>query len=119
MVPELPTKIARISAVLTLVGSLIWVQWPIDFEKFNIAAIILFIAALATWFSIELADLKADAKSLDSILSADVDKTNSLLKIVDKYQYSILKEKAVQTYMHVDDYRGLQNLLYFRSIIKK
>lgn len=114
MVPEFPTRIARVGAVLTLLGSLIWVQWPIDLAKFNIAAVILLIASLVTWASIELAD-SGNSSSKDNIMSDDVDKLNSLLKLIDKKQYYVLKNKAIETYMNDDDYDGLRNLIIHKE----
>lgn len=110
MVPEFPTRIARVGAVLTLLGSVVWVQWPIDLSKFNFAAMILFVASLATWASIELADSK-NVTSSDNIMSDDVDKLNSLLKMIDRKQFYILKNKAIETYMNDDDYDGLRDLI--------
>ncbi|MDW9447440.1 hypothetical protein GOA58_07015 [Sinorhizobium meliloti] len=117
MAPEFPTRIARVGAVLTLLGSLIWVQWPIDLAKFNAAALILLIGSFMAWVSIELAD-SGNSDFNDNIMSEDVDKLNSLLKMIDKNQFYILKEKAIQTYMDDDDYDGLANVIsYCRSDI--
>lgn len=54
IVPEHPKKLARVGAILTVMGSLIWVQWPIDPEKFNIAAVVVLIGLLIAWVSMEL-----------------------------------------------------------------
>jgi len=115
MIPEHPNKNARIGAILTLMGSLVWVQWPIDFEKFNAAALLLLIGSFVAWVSVELSEKPADEKSNDNILVDDVNKMNSLLKIIDKKQFYILKNKAIQTYMHENDYLGLLELIYFRE----
>lgn len=112
MVPEFPSRIARVGAIVTLLGSLIWIQWPIDFEKFDAAAFILLIGSLVSWVGIELADYqKSEAFSRkavsqdpdlnDNAKSEDVNKVNSLLKMIDKRQFYTLKEKAIQTYMRV------------------
>ncbi|WP_275789463.1 hypothetical protein [Pararhizobium gei] len=111
MVPEFPSRIARVGAVLTVIGSLIWVQWPVDFAKFNFAALILFVASLMTWVSIELADASNNSKSNDYVLLDDVDKINSLISIMDKNQYYIIKNKAIQTYMDEDDYDGILKII--------
>lgn len=113
MIPEHPTKYARIGAVLTLIGSLVWVQWPIDFEKFNIAAFLLLVGSFVAWISMEISEKPPQDKSSDNILVDDVSKMNSLLKMIDKKQFYILKNKAIQTYMHEDDYSGLLELIYF------
>ncbi|PDT03536.1 hypothetical protein CO666_13210 [Rhizobium chutanense] len=97
MVPEFPRRIARIGSILALLGSLIWVQWPIDFAKFNVSAMLLALAAFVTWAGIELSDYIGDNKSHDNVMSDDVDKLNSLLKIIDKNQFYILKEKGIHT----------------------
>lgn len=121
MIPEFPNRLARIGAILTLIGSLVWIQWPVDFSKFNFAAVILLIGSFVTWVSVELADYmgtdnSADqAKSADNIKSDDVDKLNAILKIIDKNQFSILKQKAIQTYMEDDDYDGLRDLIYYKE----
>jgi hypothetical protein len=115
MVPEHPKKIARIGAIITLIGSLVWVQWPIDFEKFNVAALILFIGSLAAWVSIELADFSYDKKADDHALVADVEKMNSIVAIVHRNQYYVLKNMAIQTYMDDEDYEGLRLLTSFYS----
>lgn len=113
MVPEYPTRIARIGSVATLLGSLIWVQWPIDFEKLNAAAVILLIGSLMAWASIELAD--HSGRSADNIMSDDVDKLNKILTLVDSKQFYILKNKAIQTYMDDDDYEGLRRVISLRD----
>jgi hypothetical protein len=115
MVPEFPRRIARIGSILALLGSLIWVQWPIDFAKFNVSAMLLAIGALLTWAGIELSDYIGDNKSHDNVMSADVDKLNSILKIIDRNQFYILKYKEIQTYMEDDDYAGLLNLISYRE----
>ncbi|ESY70034.1 MULTISPECIES: hypothetical protein [Mesorhizobium] len=115
MVPEHPNRIARIGSVLALVGSLVWVQWPINFSSFNIAAVILLIAAFITWISTELADYRESERFNDNVMSDDVDKLNSIIKIIDRRQFYTLKQKAIQTYMDEDDYRGLQSLIYYRE----
>jgi hypothetical protein len=89
MVPEFPKRIARISAVLTLVGSLIWVQLPIDFSRFNIASLILLIGSFTAWASIELADYSASSGSHDNIMLDDVEKINSIIKLIDKKQFYV------------------------------
>jgi hypothetical protein len=121
MIPEFPNRLARIGAILTLIGSLVWIQWPVDFSKFNFAAVILLIGSFVTWVSVELADYigtgnAADqAKSADNIKSDDVNKLNTILKIIHKKQFYILKQKAIQTYMEDDDYDGLRDLIYYRE----
>ncbi|TGU87709.1 hypothetical protein EN794_050465 [Mesorhizobium sp. M00.F.Ca.ET.151.01.1.1] len=111
MPEEHPTRIARVGSVLALLGSLIWVQWPVDFSRFNVAAAILFIAAMATWISIELADYRTGAKIVDNIMSDDVSKINSIIAMIDKNQYYILKQQAIQTYTDDDDYEGLRKVI--------
>lgn len=114
MVPEFPKRIARVGAVLTLLGSVVWIQWPIDFAKFNAAAMILLIGSLMAWVSIELAD-SGNNSSNDNIMSDDVDKLNSILKIIDKRQYYVLKNRFIETYMNADDYDGLRDLISYKE----
>ncbi|MGV1766991.1 hypothetical protein G6L94_00045 [Agrobacterium rhizogenes] len=115
IVPEHPSKLARIGACLTVMGSLIWVQWPIDLEKFNFAAAALFFASFVTWVSMELAEFTSDNNARDNVLVDDVKKLNSLLKIVDRKQRYVLRENAIQTYMKDNDYDGLRDLIYFHQ----
>ncbi|MGO7549640.1 hypothetical protein AB9E34_28110 [Rhizobium leguminosarum] len=115
MVPEKPKRIARIGAILTLLGSLVWVQWPIDLTKFNINAMILLVGSFVVWVSIELADSSGGSDANDNVMSEDVDKINSLLKLIDRNQFYILKYKEIQIYMEDDDYAGLLNLIAYRE----
>ncbi|MBZ9771469.1 hypothetical protein [Mesorhizobium sp. CO1-1-8] len=115
IVPEHPNRIARIGSILALVGSLIWVQWPINLASFNIAGVILLLAALVTWVSTEIAEYQEGERFDDNVMSDDVDKLNSILKFIDRNQFYTLKQKAVETYMDEDDYRGLQSLIYYRE----
>ncbi|CDZ49145.1 hypothetical protein [Neorhizobium galegae] len=113
MVPEYPKRLARIGSVFALVGSLVWVQWPVDFEKFNIAAGIIFLASLVTWFSVELSDYLGDGSFADNVVSEDVEKFNSILGFVGPNQFYVIKNKAIQTYMEKDDYDGLRSLIHY------
>ena len=115
MVPEFPKQIARVGAVFTLIGSLIWVQWPVDYDKFNIAELVLLVGSFAAWVSIELAEYSNNTKSNDHALVDDVNKINSVIGLIHRNQYYILKNKAIQTYMEDNDYEGLLNLIYFRE----
>ncbi|WP_421871784.1 hypothetical protein [Pararhizobium sp.] len=115
MAQEFPKRIARISAILAVFGSLIWVQWPIDFSRFNAAALVLLIASFMTWVSIELADYKGEGISHDNIMSEDMEKLNKIINVIDRNQFYILKNKAIQTYMDDDDYDGLSKLISFRE----
>ncbi|MFA6153023.1 hypothetical protein [Mesorhizobium sp.] len=115
MVPEYPNRIARIGSVLALLGSLIWVQWPINYASFNIAAVILLIATFVTWVSTEISDYREGEIFNDNIKSDDVDKLNSIIKIIDRNQFYILKQKSIETYMDADDYKGLQSLIYYKQ----
>ncbi len=113
--PEHPNKLARIGACLTVMGSLIWVQWPINLQDFNFAAGILLLASFVSWVSMELADLSSDDTGVDNTTNDDVRKMNALLKIVDRRQAYILREHAIETYMDDSDYDGLRDLQYYRS----
>lgn len=113
--PEHPNRIARISAVLALLGSLIWVQWPIDIENFNIAAIILFFAALLTWIGIEISDYRKDERFNDNILSDDVDKLNKIIEFMDKNQFYTLSKVEIQTYMNADSYKGIEKIIHYKE----
>lgn len=115
MVPELPKHIARVGAVITLIGSLVWVQWPVDIEKFNIAALILLIGSFLAWLSIEFAELSNKDKADDYILVDDVNKINTIIKFIDKNQYYILRHKSIQTQMRDEDYDGILGLISFRQ----
>lgn len=115
MVPEFPKQIARVGAVITLIGSLVWVQWPIDFDKFNIAAMLLLVGSFAAWASMELADYSNATKSNDHALVDDVNKINSIIGIIDRNQYYVLRNKAIQTYMDDDDYEALLKLISFHE----
>ncbi len=112
MTPEFPSRIARVGSVIALIGSLIWVQWPIDFEKYNAAAIIIFIASIMAWASIEFADY---SNYSNNTKSDDVDKINFLLILVHYDQFYVLKFKEIQTYMDDDDYKGLRHLVYHQE----
>nr|CAD6618402.1 hypothetical protein RTCK_03600 [Rhizobium sp. TCK] len=112
-VPDHPERLARVGSVLALVGSVIWLQWPIDTERFNIAAVVFFVAALATWVAIELADFLGDRSFNDNILSDDVEKLNVLLGFITAGQFYVLRNKAIQTYMDDDDYEGLLDLISY------
>lgn len=113
--PEHPNRLARIGACLTVMGSLIWVQWPINLENFNFAAGILLLASFMSWVSIELADLSSKDVGKDNALNDDVHKMNALLKIVDRRQAYILREHAIETYINDTDYNGLRNLQSYRG----
>lgn len=114
VIPEHPSKLARIGSCLAVMGSLVWVQWPIDFQNLNIAGVILLIGSLITWLGIELADFANDTGIKDNLLVDDGRKLNSLLKIVDRQQFSILRENAIETYMSDDAYNGLRGIIFFR-----
>lgn len=115
MVPEFPKQIGRVGAVITLIGSLVWVQWPIDFEKFNIAAMLLLVGSFAAWASMELAEYSNSTKPNDHALVDDVNKINTIIGIIDRNQYYILRNKAIQTYMDDDDYEALLKLISFHE----
>ncbi|MDT4860630.1 hypothetical protein FQZ97_952010 [compost metagenome] len=115
VIPEHPSKLARIGSCLAVMGSLVWVQWPIDFQNLNIAGVILLIASFVTRLGIELADFANDTGTKDNLLVDDVRKLNSLLKIVDRRQFYILREHAIETYMNDDAYNGLRDIIYFRQ----
>ncbi len=115
VIPEHPSKLARIGSCLAVMGSLIWVQWPIDFDNLNIAGVILLIGSLVTWFSIELADFSNDNSTRDSMMIDDVNKLNSLLKLVDRHQAYILREHAIETSIRATDYDGIRQLVQYRN----
>jgi hypothetical protein len=96
-------------------GSLIWMQWPIDLGRFNVAGVILFIASFVTWVGIELAEHASGNSTHDNLLIDDVKKLNSLLKIIDRKQFYVLREHSIQTYMRDDEYDGLRNVMNFRQ----
>ena len=68
-----------------------------------------------TWISTELADYQESRNFNDNVMSDDVSKINSILKIIDKTQYYTIKQKAIQTYMEDDDYDGIVNLVYYKE----
>lgn len=116
MVQEHPKQIARIGAVIALVGSLIAIQWPIDFANLNIPAVLLFIAALVTWIGVEVADLHriADPSAGDqkaaALMTEDVNKINHLMTLIDRNQYYVVKNFAVETYFWDSIYDGILKL---------
>ncbi|ASV86657.1 hypothetical protein CES85_2244 [Ochrobactrum quorumnocens] len=115
VIPEHPSKLARIGSCLAVMGSLVWVQWPIDFQNLNIAGVILLIGSLVTWLGIELADFSNGNSAHDGMMVDDVNKLNSLLKLVDRHQAYILREHAIETSMHDTDYDGIQQLVRYHN----
>lgn len=110
MSSEYPTKIGRIGTILTLIGSLIWVQWPIEFAQFDPFKILAVLAALVLWISVEAADWKNHNGYNINSLNEDVMKLNSLLSIIDRSTYYTLRETPIETYIYTDDYNGLSSL---------
>lgn len=117
MINEHPKRLARVAAVIALLGSLVWVQWPLDLARMNIAGAVLFVAAFMTWASIEYAEFHADGKGskADNIMSEDASKLNRLLAIVNKRQFYVLKHCAIETYIGDKDYCGLEDIIAFRE----
>lgn len=111
MLNEYPTKLARIGAVLALVSALVWVQWPINFDRFGYASSIALIGAIVTWISIEVADWQNHYGYNINILNEDAEKMNELIEIVDRKTYYILRNANVETYIGIDDYRGIEDLV--------
>ena len=109
MFSEYPTKTARIGAVLALVASLVWVQWPIEFARIGIAPILAFVAAFVVWVGVELADWQNHHGYNINTLNEDVGKLNQLIKLVDRKTYYILRNANLETYIGSDDYKGLDN----------
>lgn len=113
---EYPTKTARIGAILSLMATLVWVQWPIDITQISIAPILFFLAALVVWISVELADWQNHRGYNVNTLNEDARKLNQLINVVDRKTYYILRNASVETYIGSDDYRGLEDLLaYYRE----
>ncbi|MGN7956702.1 hypothetical protein [Agrobacterium tumefaciens] len=118
IVPEHPRKISRIAATVAVMGSLIWVQWPIDLAKIGIAPVVALIASSLTWISVELAEFVSDNSTRDSILVDDVKKLNAILKLVDRHQAYILREHAIETSIRDTDYDGIRELVnYYKDDI--
>ena len=111
MLPEYPTKIARIGTVLALLSALVWFQWPIDFDRIGIASSITLIGALLSWIAVELADWQNHHVYNINTLNEDAEKLNNLIQIVDRKTYYILRNANVETYIGCDDYIGLENLV--------
>jgi hypothetical protein len=114
---EHPKRLARVGAVLALLGSLIWVQWPLDIERMNFAGILLFLAAFVSWVAIEYAEFQADGKGIkaDNIMSEDASKLNRLLVMITKQQFYILKHHTIETYIGDKDYSGLEDIIAYRD----
>lgn len=121
MAPQFPKTLGRIAAILTMIGSLVWLQWPIDTSNLSPGALVFLVASFISWLAIEFAEytepmkLADDAQKSDNMNSEDVDKLNSILRIIDRRQYYVLKNKAVQTYMEDDDYNGVRDLIYYKE----
>lgn len=115
IVPEHPNRGVSIGAILTLMGSLVWIQLQIDFTKFDIAAIILFAAAFVNCVSLKFADYRENTIYKDNIISDDVNKINNIIRIIDSNQFYILIKKEIQTYMEDDDYDGLFRIIYYKE----
>ncbi|MGY4751378.1 hypothetical protein ACVNHC_16100 [Pannonibacter sp. Q-1] len=109
--PHYAKNLAKIAAIIALMGSLVWVQWPIDLSKVSPGALLTFVAAFIAWVSFELEDLSSVLKIENRKMNEDVEKINSLIGIIDKKQYYILRNNAIETTMQNDDYEGLSKLL--------
>lgn len=121
MAPQLPKTLGRIAAILTMIGSLVVLQWPIDSSNLSPSAMIALVASFITWLAIELAEytepskLTSNTQVIDNIKSEDIEKLNTILRIVDKRQYYTLKNKSIETYMEDNDYIGLRDLIYYKE----
>lgn len=110
---EYPSKLARIAAVLTVLGSIIWIQGPIEFTSVSVGQAILALAALVAWVSVEVADWQNVRDFNENYLNEDAVKLNDLTKIVNARQYYVLKNHNLETYIGSDDYRGLEDLVAY------
>ncbi|WP_417692038.1 hypothetical protein [Roseibium sp.] len=110
MIPEHPKKLARIGAILSLLGSLIWIQWPLNLEEVSPAALTIFMGCLITWVAIEIADLPNIDKSRQNEVNQDAEKLNFILKKIDFQQSYILKNYAIETYIEQPSYDGLKEI---------
>lgn len=114
---EYPKPYARIGAVLALLGTAIWVQWPLDFAKINITGAVFFVAAFITWIGIERAEYEGshEAAKLDAIHSEDASKLNRILTYINKNQFYVLRHHAIETYIAERNYSGLEDILYYKE----
>ncbi|MCR9121148.1 MAG: hypothetical protein NXH91_02620 [Phyllobacteriaceae bacterium] len=113
MIPEYPTKVTRIGAILALMATLVWVQWPLDFNRLGVGQSITFLAALMTWIGIEWADWQNHYGYNINSLDEDATKVNYLIEILDRKTYYQLRYANVETYIRVDDYKGLEEFLAY------
>jgi hypothetical protein len=115
VVREHPSRLARISSVLVMLGSLVWVQWPLQYEEFGIASSLLFFGSLVAWIGMELADLGKKDSIIINKINDDVQKMNYILELIDRNQSYIIRNLAIETYIHDDEYYGLQRLCDYYS----
>ena len=113
MTPEYPKRLSRIASVLFIIGSLIWIQWPIDLERFNIASLVLLIASLISWLALEAASFQNKVGLHDNADSDDAKKLNTILSYIDSKQYYILKHYNIETYFADNDYDGVSKIIYY------
>lgn len=116
MIPEYPAKLTRIGAILALMATLVWVQWPLDFNRIGIGQSVAFLAALMTWIGIEWADWQNHYGYNINSLNEDARKVNDLIEILDRKTYYQLRHANVETYIGADDYKGLERLLAYREV---
>ncbi|MEP4032195.1 hypothetical protein [Roseibium polysiphoniae] len=112
-VKEFPHQLARVGSVLALIGSLVWIQWPIEFEKFGPGSFVAFVACLVIYIAIEFAEFSRNSSVQENILNDDVKKFNYILEIVDYNQSYVIMNYDIETYIDDEDYRGLRKIVRY------
>ncbi|WP_176083629.1 hypothetical protein [Martelella sp. HB161492] len=112
--PEYPSKIAKTSSVIAMLGSAVWMQWPFNLNDLSIGAVLAFIASFGAWISIEIADYQNSSNSTS--VDEDIRKFNHLLEMVNRNQYVVLKEFAVETYIDSNQYEGLEKISRYHEV---
>ncbi len=101
----------KVGAVLALLGSVLWGQFPIDLNDIGPGPLIMFIASFITWISLELSEVPLSNKNSNE----DAIKLNAILKFIDKNTYYNISKCYLETTIGIYDYKGLEELLDYRN----
>lgn len=112
---DYPTKLGRIGSILALIASTIFVQWPLDFNEINLAAIIVFIATLIIWISVEAVEFSRERPFRINELDADARKLNNLMAIFHQNAYYHFSKTELQTYINATDIEPLHHLKRYQE----